>query len=260
MTKMTNRNIFRQSNLLINAKYKMSSVSLDVFFMLLTEINSKDEDIQMFKFKISDIENRINKRLDRRYLEKISDELTGYNLKISTENGGFLKANMLSSFEYIKNKGIIELEISKKMEPYVLRLKENFTKSSLEDITSMQSEYSKRLYLLFDQRKNLKTWKVDLEELQDILCVGNSLRPFGAFNREVLKIALRDINKSSSLRVELLPLIKVGRSVVSLKFKITKLRKINNEDDKNKEAWEKACSGELFEEERGEFIDVCVCD
>jgi len=259
--KMTNRNIFRQSNVLINAKYKISAVSLDIFLMILTEINSRDKELKVYRFKISDIEKRLSKRLDRRYLSKISNELRSYGVTIEKEDGGFLDLNLLSSFEYLKKEGAIELEISSKIKPYVLDLKERFTKASLYDVTAMQSEYSKRLFLMFEQRKNLGEWTVDVDYLQDVLCISKSMKPFGIFNREVIKVAIRDINKSSSIEVELVDVIKNGRTVVSLVFKIRQkkvavdYKKDHVRKNMNMEEWDLACAGKLFNDEE-EIIDV----
>lgn len=247
-----NRNVVRQSNLLINARYKVSAVSLDLFFLLLTEINSRDSDTSIYKIKLREVELRLNKRLDRKYLEKIGDELTGYGVKIPKEEGGFLIVNLLSSFEYYKGHGVIEMEVSNKIKPYILSLKEKFTKASLIDITTMQSEYSKRLFLMLEQRKKLGRWSVSLAELQNILCVSQSLIPFGAFNREVLKISLRDINNSDSLSVEIESYDKIGRTVTGINFKIRsklkepKMSKNPTKEEIEKEKWRVACDPETY--------------
>ena len=47
-------------------------------------------------------------------------------------------ANWVSSIDYIKDTGLIELEFSEKLIPYLLQLKEQFTRYELKNILHLK--------------------------------------------------------------------------------------------------------------------------
>jgi len=62
-----------------------------------------------------------------------------------------LQMNWLASADYFNKIGVVELEISEKLKPFLLQLKKNFTKYNFENVISLKSGYSIRIYELLKQ-------------------------------------------------------------------------------------------------------------
>ena len=67
------------------------------------------------------------------------------------EKDGLLVISIFSSAKYFYKNGLIELEFSPKMRPYLLNLKETFTSYRAENVLTLKSFYSIRIYELLKQ-------------------------------------------------------------------------------------------------------------
>jgi len=116
-----------------------------------------------------------------------------------------------------RSKGLIEIEISKKMIPFLFKLKEKFLNYELYQILALKSTYSIPLYDLLVSYLNLGKKEFDIEELKTIIDCPYS--QYKDFRRYAIEPALNEINEFTNLQVEWEPIIK-GRNVVKIKFKI----------------------------------------
>lgn len=71
-----------------------------------------------------------------------------------------MQVGLLASAEYLKGEGVIELEISEKMRPYLIDLKRNFTSFRLQAAFSLSSKYAKRIYQIASQWKDKSETRV----------------------------------------------------------------------------------------------------
>jgi len=128
-----------------------------------------------------------------------------------------LTISLLSSAEYHKD-GKIELEFSPKLKPYLLQLKENFTKYQLENVLSLSSFYAIRIYELCKQYETIKERTIEIKELKEILDIkAKSYSIYNRFKTKVLDIAEREINEKTDINISVEE-IKTGRKVTSIKF------------------------------------------
>ena len=104
--------------------------------------------------------------------------------------------------EYDEETASIEYEISSKLAPYLLELQKRITKANLAYILPMKSFYSMRLYMLLKEYQKIGKRSFDVAELQELLQVGDSLKTYSNFKKDVLAKALKDINKTD-LYIEL---------------------------------------------------------
>ncbi len=163
--------------------------------------------------------------------------------------------NWFSKAEYVKNQGVIKVNIHPDLKPFLLNLKERFIKYSLKYALSMSSAYAIRIYELLVEYKKLGFRIFELSQLHDLLKVPKSLKKrFPDFKRKVLLIAKEEINEHTDLLVDFEE-IKEGRKVVKIKFIIkdkneNKKKQIIDNSDKNRDKLEKileACSRGLSE-------------
>jgi plasmid replication initiation protein len=114
----------------------------------------------------------------------------------------------------------VELEFSDKLKPYLLQLKERFTKYHLDSVLKLKSFYSIRLYELLKQWETLKTRTVEVQELRNAFGIpDDKYKQYGHLKKKVLLLAQKEINEKTEVFFEFTE-VKKGRKIVMLKFDI----------------------------------------
>ena len=140
--------IVKKSNYFImNCSYDLSLEEQKLILTLSSMVQPTDEEFKPYKFKISDFIKLLGVETQTKYTEipKITKELMKKVFEIE-ENDELIQIAWLSSAKYKKGSGMVELEFSPKLKPYMLQLKEKFTQYQLANILSMKSKYSPRIY------------------------------------------------------------------------------------------------------------------
>jgi len=218
---ISKRNVVKQSYELNNAKYSLSSVETDLIMKMIAEIKNEDKDFKTYVFKISEIEERMGKKLNRTSLKTMAQELRRKNLTIDKGKEGFLVTGWVSSFEYHAERGEIELCFDPKLKPYLLELQGRFVKADIRHIFQLSSEYAKRIYTIFKQWEKIGTYTINVEEWQKMLEVPKSMLNYADFKRKVLETAKEQINAKTDLEVSYTE-IKTGRKITGIEWTIKK--------------------------------------
>lgn len=139
-------------------------------------------------------------------------------------NGKFFYSNWFSSLTYNPENETIAYSFDPKLKPYLLKIGENFTKFDIRILYKIRSTYALRLYMILLS----ETWKgktreyiIEVDELKEILQVGDKYPLFGNFKKRVLEIALKYINEAANIHVKL-SVFKVGKKINKIKFTITR--------------------------------------
>lgn len=218
---ISNRNIVKQSYELNNAKYSLNAVETDLIMKMIAEIKNEDKDFHPYRFKVSEIEAKMGKKLNRNSLKTMATELRRKNLYIDKGKGGFLVTGWVSSFEYYAEQGEIELCFDPKLKPYLLELQNRFAKADIRHIFQLSSEYAKRIYTIFKQWEQIGEYTIEVKEWQRILDVPKTQLMYGEFKRKVIETAKEQINEKTDLEVNYEE-IKTGRKITHLKWTIKK--------------------------------------
>lgn len=218
---LTNRNVVKQSYELNNARYSLTAVETDIIMRMIAEVKNEDEDFKPYRFKVSELEKKMGKQLDRRSLKKIALELRRKNLTIDKGKEGFLITGWVSSFEYIAKSGEMELCFDPKLKPYLLQLQSHFAMADIRQIFQLSSEYAKRIYTIFKQWEKLGKYTVEVVEWQKIFEVPKTQLMYGEFKRKVIDVAVKQINENTELEVSYKE-IKTGRKITHLEWTIKK--------------------------------------
>lgn len=218
---LSNRNIVKQSYELNKARYSLSAVETDIIMKMIAEIKNEDEDFKPYRFKVSELEQKMGKQLNKNSLKSIANGIMRKPLTIDKGKEGFLTIGWVSSFDYFSTIGEIELCFDPKLKPYLLKLQSHFVKADIRYIFQLSSEYSKRIYTIFKQWQELGKHTVDVSEWQKMLEVPKTQLMYGEFKRKVLEVAKEQINKNTDLQVEYKE-IKTGRKITHLEWTIKK--------------------------------------
>lgn len=188
-------------NDLIEAKYKLNLVEQKIILYTVSQLDRDENNFKLVKVKISDIAELIGNEIHR-YTEfkKIANDLMDKKVVLSSRPN--LDMRWLASSEYI-GEGIIELEFSEKLIPYLLQLKQRFTRYEIKNILSMKSSYSVRIYELMKQYENIGKREFELTEFKR--CLGLKEDEYSRiydFERFVLKVAKEEINRDTDLIID----------------------------------------------------------
>ena len=160
-------------------------------------------------------------------------------IEIQQQDGSWELFHWFAKSSYIAKEGIAEIKVSPELYPYLLNLENNFTTTKLNVLLSFNSVYSSRLYQLVKKWEKIGSWKVEVEELKNLLGVpivkevkGKKvfrLAQYGHFKQRALDVALKEINTHSEFDVTMTE-HKTVRKITSLSF-IIKKKKINNKKE-----------------------------
>lgn len=211
-----------KSNFLVEASYRLSAVEQKVVLTLATKIKKTDREFKQYLFNLRDLAHflGLESNADYDYLRKITHNLLSKVLTLKKEDS-VLQTHWLESVEYFDNKTTVGLRFNPDLKPFLIHLKNNFTKYHLKYAIQLKSRFSIRLYELLKQYENIGFRAFPLVELRDRLGVGPEEYPlYGNFKAKVLKVAQKELKAKTDLSFKLEEL-KTGRKVTDLKFTIT---------------------------------------
>lgn len=228
----------------IEAKYNLTLTELKIIAKLSSMIQKDDDDFKSYKFTAKELldDLKLNNNYDdlRDSIKKLLTRL----IIIKTEKS-VLATTFLSSAEYF-NDSTVELSFDKKLKPYLLQLKKDFTMYQFENVVALSSFYAIRIYELCKQYEKIKERKIDVIQLKEILEIENKYKKYNDFKKYVLEIAEREINEKTDIHISFEE-IKTSRKVTSIKFNIVKkeIKCIKLKDDNITETAEKTYSEEV---------------
>jgi plasmid replication initiation protein len=228
-----------KANKLVEAKYKLSISEIKLVFTLISQIKPDDEAFKMYSIKIKDLMKMFGVNSEN-YYTTIKTTLKGLLSKpIVIEDikckGDYLICNWVASAKYIKKEGVINIELSQQLKPYLLELKSHFTILELDRILKLKSVYSIRLYEILLKEycyygKKKISFVFSIKELKAMLGLEvNQYSEIITFKRKILDIAERELKEKSTFYFEY-KTIKTGRAITDIEFFV-----INEEKKENKQ-------------------------
>ena len=214
-----------QDNRVIAARYDMSAQEKDIFYLLLAQIRKDDSPARVYKIAIKDLKEWKGKDIDHTHFKRIAKRLLSRVLSIPVEEGEFFEVNLVSSSEYLKGMGTIELELSHKIRSFLVGLKRDFTSLQLGEVLSLRSKYAKRIYEMLCQYRDTKVFRISVDELKCRLCLLNAKTgvekypKFTWLKKYVLDAAQKELIQKSDITFTY-EAIKTGRKYTHLRFKI----------------------------------------
>lgn len=142
------------------------------------------------------------------------------------KNGKTVKVDRLfrwmESVEFVPDSGIVEFNFPRNMGDQLYELRKNFTEFQLISVLGMKNKYSIHFYQYLVSFKSVGKVEMTLEELREVLQLGDKYRNYKDLNKFVLKSIIREINFFSDIEVEIQKISEAGKAVCSLVFLINK--------------------------------------
>ena len=210
-----------KSNFLVEASYRLSAVEQKIILTLATKIKKTDKEFQKYFFNFGELSHFLGLKTnaDYAYLREVTQNLLSKVLTLKKENS-ILQTHWLESVEYFENKSLVALCFNPELKPFLVQLKNNFTKYQLKYTIQLKSLFSIRVYELLKQYENIGVRKFSLEELRNCLGIKKEEYPlYGNFKAKVLVVAQKELKAKTDLFFKFEE-IKTGRKVTDIKFSI----------------------------------------
>jgi plasmid replication initiation protein len=224
---MNENYLVTKANTLITSNYDLSLEEQRVILTLASTVQPNDEDFKPYRFSIKEFMDLLGVESKSKYsvIPKITKELMQKVLEIKQENK-ITQVAWISSAEYEKGTGIVELEFSPKLKPFMLGLKEFYTSYRLKNVLELKGKYSIRMYEILKSNEFKKIAVIEVDELRKILKADKgSYLIYQNFRNRIILQAQKELKNLTDIYFEFEE-IKTGRKVTSLKFYIKPNKKV----------------------------------
>lgn len=225
---MENNYIVTKANSLINANYNLSLQEQKIILILASMVQPYDEEFQEYKLEIKELLKLLDIKDQSKYIElpKITKELMKKVFEIK-EGNEILQLAWLSSARYKTQKGELYIKFSPDLKPYLLKLKSLYTSYKLDNILTLKSKYSIRVYELLKSNEYKNQYECSINDLKKKLyIIEKSYDIYQNFKNRVIIKAQKELKEKTDIEFDFEE-IKTGRKVTALKFFI-------KENEKNK--------------------------
>ena len=210
-----------QHNHLIEAKYKLTLQEKRLMCWLASQVKQTDRDFKEHELSIKDFAALIDVKGDHLYkaLDDITHKLMQKIITIrELKKKGFAKAALLGGAKYYEGDGVIKLSFHPYLKPYMLQLRERFTKISLGDVMGLRSVHAIRIYELLKQYENIGGREISINDLRAYCGIGEGqYKNINDFKRFLLKISKKEINAKTDILIDYKE-IKTSRKITAIQF------------------------------------------
>ena len=219
----------RQHNAITNARYEYSEMQLDIFLYLLSSLR-KDQPDGVYEISVGEMSKLTGKKYNYQQLRLATEGMGSRMFEIPNETDKkgrqvWRQMWMFDRVDYIHGTGIIEIEFTRTIQPYLFDLKANFTSFQLYSALRLSSKHAKRIYTLCSQWKDKgQTPEYVIEEFKRTIGLINDkgdmeYAEITMFKKFVLDIAVKQINEHTDLEIGY-TLKKRGRSFQNVTFTV----------------------------------------
>ncbi len=221
----SSKSLIVQSNSLINASYSLTLAEKRIMLLMIVQIERDDADFKSYRINIKDFVDELGTHAKNEYerAREITKSMMKRVLEIK-EDTDILQVSLLSSARYFKGKGCVELKFDPSLKPYLLQLKECFTSYKLQNILSLRSVHTIRIYELLKQFETIGERTIEMEELKTVLGVSEKYKLYGHFKERILVASQKELEEHTDISFDFSE-IKQGRKVDKIKFTIKRKSK-----------------------------------
>lgn len=219
----------RKANALIQkSRYSLSTQQQKILLYLISQIKPYDDDFKLYEFDIIDfckvcgIDCSSGKNYEtlKQQIKQIADK----SYWITLEDGDTETLLRWIEKPYIKKRsGVIQIRLDNDMRPFLLKLKEHYTRYELIYTLRFRCKYSIRLYELVKSVHfhDLAPYTVrySVEDLAGLIGA-ERYRQYKDFKSRALSPAVQEINEYSDKDLTFEE-IKTGRKVTAIEFTIS---------------------------------------
>lgn len=225
ISKKQNYNVVKSNDMIRYSRYALSVQEQKFIIYLISQIQENDSETKAYEFTIKEMFEIFGiQNCNKNYsdFKDIIKHLSDNSFWVKTPGHEKLCRWIKDVDIYDAENGgkTVSLKIDATLRPYLVGLKESFTKYELSAILAMESKYSVRMYEWLKSYAYYGNCEITVEQLKMYLQT-DKYKEYKAFNANVIKKSVDEINKYTDINVAYEP-IREGRSIASLRFTINK--------------------------------------
>ena len=214
-----------KSNALIEAGYRLSLGEHKILLACIAQVR-RNEPIsadRLYEVNALDVAERTGVTRQAAYIELKAAADTLFERHITVHIGPdgsppiIRKFRWVQAIDYVKNQGVVRLQFSSPILPYLAELTERFTVYPIADVSKLTSVHAIRLYELLVQWKGVGQREVELDWLRKTFVIEDAYKSISDLKKYVIDIAIRQINEHTPINV-IWSQRKTGRKVTHLQF------------------------------------------
>lgn len=182
-----------------------SALELDMFALMINQLKpSVNISPTLFHSNVVVLEAKWFGNVNYQRLKETADSFSRRRIQFESKTkDAFVFSHPFPDVSYYKGK--ITIEINQKYMPYFLELSNGYSGYLLEELKSLKTFRTKKLFRILSLHKNLNTstWNTNIEECMLLLKGENFGNRYAYFISKIIKPAIKEINKKTSLNVEL---------------------------------------------------------
>lgn len=197
MTLVTTSNVFLRSHF----DEVNSVIFLRLFNLLASQIQQNDGAFQTYRVPFTAIiaENTTGGSYYK-IINRIVEDSMKVIVNIPENKDRVTKYTLFSKCTLDSTQHCVEIAIHPDLLPHMLNLKNHFTRYQLEDFLRLSSVYSQRLFQILASWYKSPFWRVDIEDLHDMVNSAPSMRKdFKQFRVRALDTAMKEIESHTKL-------------------------------------------------------------
>lgn len=211
-----------QHNALVNAQFSLSTTESRLFLAMLARISPEDTEFAKCQVDIHSIVEPTSNNYA--HVRKMLDSFGGCKLRIEKlspdgrrrQKRIYTVIPLVEYAEYREGEGIVEARFNNRLLPYLLELRDNFTKAQLVELIKLKSNSSFRIYWLLREYAAFGKRTIPLSELKAILGLTEEYDRFNNFRVRVLDRAQQELADTDTAFTY--KTVKAGREVAAIEF------------------------------------------
>jgi len=222
--KALSKRVYAHNDLIQRGRFDLTEQEQNIVFYLVSHIKKEDMGLDRHTFSMEDFFHLCGSEGEGgapyAHMKKTLKNFADKSAWVVHPDGYEELIRMIDTIRLYPNSRKIAIGLHREMAPYLIQLQSDFTPVELYWIIAMKSKYSKRLYQVLKSHEWKKsTVRFGIDELKKQLFAEN-WKNYGEFKRNVLDIALRDINELSDIKVKIVKIEKEGKRFAWLTFSI----------------------------------------
>jgi plasmid replication initiation protein len=206
-----------------HARYKLTPREMKLILYMASLIRPEDSDFETYLVPVTEIESVLKADEDKKHgsfyerLDDLLDSVTSKKITFPTDfvlEGVRLRGHInwvAGAVPKSNEDGVlcVEFGFSPQMKPFMLGLKERYTRFELMEVSRMKSSFSIRIfqmckaYYYENIRHGRNQMTVGIKELKARLGIQDKYPDFRNFRRKVLDVATEEINEKTRLMIKL---------------------------------------------------------
>ena len=224
LNKIPSKHLIVQHNDLIASKYDLNLSEMRLILEAIRNVEKDDADFKEYEIDVESFLELVDSKNVSEYsrVKEFCKTILSKPLEIPRGDGKYMWCNWFSNIEYDEKKRKIYYSFDPKLKPYLIELKEKFTRFDIRILLKFKSFYALRIYMLLKTeiwKGNEVEYIVKVDEFREMLKLDDKYALYGHFKSRVLDIAKRYINEVSDIEMDFED-SKVGRKVESIRFKV----------------------------------------